>query len=143
MMDLPIPPSLGLAALWTDLYGRGPALAQHGERVGWLAGCLAAAAGLDEAERMALRWAGRLHDYGKLALPPALWQHPGPLSPAAWDLMRRHPAISADLIRTRRDSRPSRPLWPGITSGPMGTGYPLGLTGAAISVLGAHPGPGR
>lgn len=129
-----IPPSLALAALWNDLYQRDPALAYHSDRVAWLSTRIAVAAGLGSTDLDTLCWSARLHDYGKLALPPTLWQHGGPLTAPAWALMRRHPVLAADLITAT-----GQPEIAGIVAQhherPDGAGYPLGLAGSAICYL--------
>ena len=43
--------------------------------------------GLDEVAR-----AAELHDVGKIAVPDAILDKPGPLDPVEWSFMRRHPA---------------------------------------------------
>ncbi len=40
-----------------------------------------------------------LHDIGKLMLPDGLLKKPGPLSNEEWALLRRQPAIAADILR--------------------------------------------
>lgn len=47
-----------------------------------------------------------LHDIGKLALPPELLHQPGRMSPAAWELVRRHPEIGAGLLCELADAPP-------------------------------------
>lgn len=42
--------------------------------------------------------AALLHDLGKLALPGAILQKPGPLSADEWDLMRTHPDIGSRIL---------------------------------------------
>lgn len=134
MTATPIPAGRGPAVFWTDLWQRAPDIARHSERVTWLACRIAAAAGVSRADLDTLCWAARLHDYGKLALPPALSEHSGPLSPVAWVLMRRHPILAADVIHAA-----GRPAVATIVAQhherPDGTGYPAGLAGSAVSYL--------
>jgi hypothetical protein len=72
--------------------------AEHSERVGDLASRLAAAAGLSERSVATTRWAGRLHDLGKVVVDNAILHKDGPLDDDEWEVMRRHPELSADLI---------------------------------------------
>ena len=46
------------------------------------------------ARRGSTRWrrAAELHDVGKIAVPDAILDKPGPLDPVEWSFMRRHPA---------------------------------------------------
>jgi HD-GYP domain-containing protein (c-di-GMP phosphodiesterase class II) len=45
-----------------------------------------------------VRWAGRLHDIGKVAVDNSILHKNGPLDEREWEVMRRHPAVSAELI---------------------------------------------
>jgi HD-GYP domain-containing protein (c-di-GMP phosphodiesterase class II) len=74
-----------------------------------------------------------LQDIGKLALPPSLVHHPGPLAPDEWELMMKHPLLGLEFLRD--DSIPARARsvvrshherWDG-------SGYPSGLVGEEIS----------
>lgn len=46
-----------------------------------------------------LRWAGRLHDLGKVSIDAAVLRKPEGLDDAEWAAMRRHPRLSARLLR--------------------------------------------
>jgi HD-GYP domain-containing protein (c-di-GMP phosphodiesterase class II) len=65
----------------------------HGHSAG--VASLAEAAGrvsnLPEAEAIALRRAGWLHDLGRAAVPTVVWEKPGPLTTPEWELVRLHP----------------------------------------------------
>lgn len=87
-----------LRALVSVIDARDPSTAAHSERVGELAARLAAAAGLAEGDIREVRWAGRLHDLGKLSVEDAVLFKPGSLDDEEWEAMRRHPAVSAELI---------------------------------------------
>ena len=49
-----------------------------------------------------LRWAGRLHDLGKIAVDSSVLNKPGPLDDAEFEAMRRHARLSARLLRRFR-----------------------------------------
>jgi hypothetical protein len=49
-----------------------------------------------------LRWAGRLHDLGKIAVDTATLQKPGRLDDEEFEVVRRHPRLSARLLRRFR-----------------------------------------
>ena len=49
--------------------------------------------GLDEVAR-----AAELHDVGKIAVPDAILDKPGPLDPVEWSFMRRHPLIGERIL---------------------------------------------
>ncbi len=82
---------------------------------------------LDNIRRGAL-----LHDAGKIAIPDAILKKPGPLSPAEWEKVRRHPAMGYGLIKDIK-------LVPEVGHIILchherydGTGYPRGLKREAI-----------
>jgi response regulator RpfG family c-di-GMP phosphodiesterase len=52
----------------------------------------------DTAEVRDLRRAGLLHDLGKLGVPNTVLDKPGKLTPEEWELMRRHPAYTAEVL---------------------------------------------
>jgi len=75
--------------------------------------------------------AAYLHDIGKIAVSDRVLMKPGPLNAEEWELMRQHPAISAEIVA---------PLFePELVAGVRhhherfdGGGYPDGLVGKAI-----------
>jgi hypothetical protein len=60
---------------------------------------LARALELPFSEIDRLRWAGRLHDLGKVAVDASLLRKRGQLDGAEWAAMRRHPRLSARLLQ--------------------------------------------
>jgi two-component system, response regulator RpfG len=63
-----------------------------------IAGLIARGVGLFEDEARLIELATPLHDLGKIALPDAVLQKPGPLSEEERALVRRHPQIGHDLL---------------------------------------------
>ncbi|MCR5303216.1 MAG: HD domain-containing protein [Lachnospiraceae bacterium] len=45
-------------------------------------------------------YAALLHDVGKLGVPEAILNKPGPLNSEEWEIMRQHPKIAMDLLKT-------------------------------------------
>ncbi len=89
----------------------------------------------DEVEHV--RHAAELHDVGKVAVPDAILNKPGPLDQGEWSFIRRHPIIGERIIsaapaltRVAALVRHSHERWDG-------TGYPDALPGADIP-LGAR-----
>jgi diguanylate cyclase (GGDEF)-like protein len=87
---------------------------------------------IDEVSR-----AAELHDVGKMAIPDAILEKPGPLDDEEWAFMRRHTIIgerilaaAPALIPVATIVRSSHERWDG-------TGYPDGLAGEGIP-LGAR-----
>jgi two-component system cell cycle response regulator len=88
--------------------------------------------GLDEVAR-----AAELHDVGKIAVPDAILDKPGPLDPVEWSFMRRHPLIGERILLAAPALRPVARLVRSSHERWDGGGYPDGLTGDEIP-LGAR-----
>ena len=109
----------------------------HCDRVEALAVALGQHVGLTEHELQCLRLTARLHDIGKIGIPDAILLKPGPLTPAEWKIMRSHPEIGRRLVEKIPFLRGAVPIVYHHHERWDGTGYPLGLRGAAIP-LGAR-----
>lgn len=81
---------------------RDPYTYRHSERVAEHVGALARALRLPPVDVARLRWAGRLHDLGKIAVDPALLNKPSALRDDEWAAVVRHPRLSARLLRRFR-----------------------------------------
>ncbi len=81
---------------------RDPSTHSHSARVADYAAGLARALGLPASSVARLRWAGRLHDLGKIAVDTSVLRTAGSLSPDQWLTMQRHPRLSARLLRQFR-----------------------------------------
>jgi len=78
---------------------RDPSTYRHSLRVAGYVDELARALKLPFSEIDRLRWAGRLHDLGKVAVDASLLRKPARLDRAEWAAMRRHPRLSARLLQ--------------------------------------------
>ena len=78
---------------------RDPSTYRHSLRVAGYVDELARALKLPFSEIDRLRWAGRLHDLGKVAVDASLLRKPGRLDRTEWATMRRHPRLSARLLQ--------------------------------------------
>ena len=81
---------------------RDPSTYRHSARVARYVAELAAAVGLPTATQMRLRWAGRLHDLGKISVDSDVLRDPHALEADDWKALRRHPRLSARLLRRFR-----------------------------------------
>lgn len=108
----------------------------HVIRMSHYAHLLALAAGCSPAWAEDLLNAAPMHDVGKIGIPDAILRKPGPLDTAEWDVMRRHPAMGAEIIGQHRAgllqmacviAEQHHEKWDG-------SGYPLGLAGQAIAL---------
>jgi len=114
------------------LDAKDPYTSRHSEKVAEYAEGIAQAMNLPLPVRERLRWAALLHDVGKIAVPSAVLNKPGPLDPEEWEIMRRHPVESARICE---GVAAFRPLLPGIRHHHErmdGRGYPDGLRGDEV-----------
>ena len=83
-----------------------------------------------------LRIAGLLHDIGKLALPDEVLKKPAPLSQEEYEIMQRHVKIGEALIREVPQMKDVIQAVSCHHERYDGTGYPRGLKGDRIPLLG-------
>lgn len=81
---------------------RDPSTFRHSARVAEHVRRLAEALGLPAPTVARLRWAGRLHDLGKVAVDASVLRKPGRLDASEWESVLRHPRLSARLLRRFR-----------------------------------------
>src|SRR5207248_9624815 len=43
-------------------------------------------------------WAGYLHDLGRVGVPAAIWDKPGPLTDQEWERVRLHPYLTDRML---------------------------------------------
>ncbi|MGN6378034.1 MAG: HD domain-containing phosphohydrolase, partial [Gaiellales bacterium] len=113
---------------------KSPFLHGHSSGVAALAEMASAVCGLDADTQTLLRRAGHLHDIGRAGVPTGIWERPGPLSRADWELVRLHPYHSERIL----DRAPA--LAPLARTAGMhhertdGSGYHRGASGQAIDI---------
>ncbi len=71
---------------------------EHTKRVGMICGLIAGALALDRKEIEVIERAAPLHDVGKIGIPDRILLKPGLLTPAEFELMKRHTSIGARLL---------------------------------------------
>lgn len=49
---------------------------------------------------VSFEYAALLHDVGKLGVPESILNKPGKLDPGEWDIMKQHPKIAMDLLKS-------------------------------------------
>jgi len=107
----------------------------HIKRVQNYARELAIALGIkSEIQLRAIQAAAVLHDTGKIAIPEAILNKPGPLTPAEFEVMKQHAAVGADIISSVSFPYPVEPIVRHHHENWDGTGYPDGLVGTEIPI---------
>jgi len=109
----------------------------HGERVGTLAGAMAQALELPPAQQAQIRYAGYLHDIGKVGVPAALLARPRDQFAGAPAPLRLHPEIGAQILAPVRFLQPAAGMVRAHHERWDGLGYPDRLRGPDIP-LGAR-----
>lgn len=115
-----------------DRYTRG-----HSNRVSHISEAMCRVMGLPENEIEKIKWAGLLHDVGKIGIRDNILLKPGPLSRDERILMNQHPTIGAEIVAPARSLAPEAPLIRAHHEWVNGSGYPDGLEYADIP-LGAR-----
>ena len=107
----------------------------HIRRVQGYAVELAKALGVrEEMHLKAIQAAAVLHDTGKIAVPEAILNKPGPLTPDEYAVMKRHATVGADIISSINFPYPVEPIVRHHHENWDGTGYPAGLVGTEIPI---------
>jgi len=83
--------------------------------------------GVPPQEREALAAGALLHDIGKIGISDNILLKPGPLSPAEWIEMRKHPGIGAEILRDLEHLREAREVVLHHQEHFDGMGYPQRL----------------
>jgi len=109
----------------------------HLEKVAACAVMLGKALGLDAAELKILKYGAILHNVGKIAIPDAVLEKTGPLSPREMAMFQQHPRIGCDICSPLKPLQPVLPIVRHHKEHWDGTGYPDGLRGDEIP-LGAQ-----
>ena len=79
-------------------------LFNHSVNVGILALALGHSLGLDQEVLREVGFGAFLHDIGKVSWPESLYRKPRELSPAEWELVRRHPTDGFKLLEQMNGS---------------------------------------
>jgi putative nucleotidyltransferase with HDIG domain len=110
-----------------DGYTRG-----HSERVGQASMMIARELGMDDARTEVLRFAGILHDVGKLGVPTRLLRKNGPLTPEERRVIELHPEYGHEMVRGIGFLGEARSAVLHHHERLDGSGYPYGLRGTQI-----------
>lgn len=120
-----------VAALSEAVEAKDRYTAGHSHHVEALARRLGEAMGLGGRQLKDVELAAVLHDVGKIGIPDAILQKPGPLTETEWEIMRTHPVQGARILQAgnlpglAQAIRHHHECWDG-------NGYPDGLKGNEI-----------
>jgi two-component system cell cycle response regulator len=109
-----------------------PDVAAHMERTGRLAKALVQDLDLGTPLAKVVVLTARLHDIGKLGIPPWVLQKPGPLNEFECRMMREHSVIGQAMLERRSELLAIGTLVRATHERWDGTGYPDRVRGAAI-----------
>jgi putative nucleotidyltransferase with HDIG domain len=123
-----------LASLSNALEAKDAVTSQHTEEVVRLAVAVAAELELDLEAVRTVELGAVLHDIGKVRVPEAILNKPGPLDEAEWAVMRTHPKVGEQIVRPIQSLQAILPIVRHHHERWDGTGYPDGLSGRAIPV---------
>lgn len=94
----------------------------------------ASAIGIAGSDLQLLTVGGLLHDIGKSQVPLEILDKPGKLEPHEWDVMRKHPEYSREVLLREQGLDPNAIAMAVHHHEKLdGSGYPDGLSGAQIS----------
>lgn len=108
---------------------------KHASRMAHLASQIGRKLGLKEDELTSLELLARLHDLGKIAIPPHILNKPGSLTPEEWEMVKKHPEIGYRIAQSSPDLLPIAEAILAHHERFDGTGYPQGLKGEEIPLL--------
>jgi putative nucleotidyltransferase with HDIG domain len=125
-----------LHSLTEAIDAKDPYTCGHSRRVASISRRLAEASGFEPERVQHIYLAGLLHDIGKIGVAEQILCKDGRLSEEEYDVIKRHPAIGAKILRRIRNLEP-------IIAGVLthherfdGRGYPKGLKGMEIPIEG-------
>lgn len=122
--------TLGLSVEARDPYTEG-----HCERLARDATDLGRFLGVGEESVVALSRGGYLHDLGKIAVPDEILKKGSDLTPAEWEIMKKHPTTGESICRPLKSLRLVLPIIRHHHEHSDGSGYPDGLRSGEIPLL--------
>ncbi|HZD73892.1 MAG TPA: HD-GYP domain-containing protein [Actinomycetota bacterium] len=109
-----------------------PTTRAHLDRTHDYAAALAEIVDADLASDHCLRYGFLLHDVGKVGVPEAILNKPGPLDEEEWLIMRMHPEMGVQMVSGIKSLGPAVEVIRSHHERWDGGGYPSGLVGEQI-----------
>jgi putative two-component system response regulator len=116
-----------IRAIVQTVESRDPYTAGHQQRVSDLATEIAMRMGLSSDQKMGIKYAGLLHDIGKLRVPEAILNRPGKLLSMEFDVLKVHPEIGSNILESVPSPWPLSRIVLEHHERMDGSGYPNGL----------------
>jgi putative two-component system response regulator len=124
-----------LFSLALGVEARDPYTEGHCHRLSQYAAQLGARMELPDADIVALRRGGVLHDIGKIGVSDSILKKPSELDQQEWDVMRQHPVIGEQICHPLRSLTRVLPIIRHHHEHWNGHGYPDGLVADEIPLL--------
>jgi HD-GYP domain-containing protein (c-di-GMP phosphodiesterase class II) len=122
-----------LAAIATFIDLKSPYFLGHSIAVAELAAVAGRQLGMADDEVRTLRRSGLVHDFGRLGVSNAIWDKRGPLGAGEWERVRFQPYLTERMLTQSEPLAPLAAIALQHRERLDGSGYPRGLSGAAIS----------
>ncbi len=116
------------------LDARDPYTAGHSLRVAEYSYALAQEMGLPDEQSESIRISAQLHDIGKIGIPDAVLQKPGPLTQEEYGLIKLHPQIGRKILEKVGRFERLLKVVELHHENFDGTGYPYGLKGTLVPI---------
>ena len=124
-----------LCTLGLSVEARDPYTDGHCERLARNAVDLGHYLGVGQESIVALERGGYLHDLGKITVPDDILKKGSDLTPAEWEIMKRHPVAGETICRPLKSLRLVLPIIRHHHEHSDGSGYPDGLRADEIPLL--------
>jgi diguanylate cyclase (GGDEF)-like protein/putative nucleotidyltransferase with HDIG domain len=119
-------------ALAAAVDARDPYTRSHSARVAALARTIADEMRMSADQLRRVQLGALLHDIGKIGVPDAILNKPGPLTADEWVLMRTHPAVGGSILAAVEPLRDLVPIVKAHHERFDGAGYPDKLAGDSV-----------
>ncbi|MFT4106396.1 MAG: HD-GYP domain-containing protein [Lacrimispora sp.] len=128
-------PSATIDTLLTILYEKSDETEKHSKRLGEYCHVIGQRLGFSSGEMDEISLLALLHDIGKVGIHVNILQKPGALTPQEWDVMKEHPAIGCQIVRSIPELGTVSDLILAHHERWDGKGYPRGLKGEEIPLF--------
>jgi putative nucleotidyltransferase with HDIG domain len=124
-----------ILALANSIDSKDPYTRGHSQRVGDISAAIGRELGLNEPDVKQLRYAGILHDIGKIGIIDTILGKQEQLTPEEMKVMREHPVIGASIVEPVTFLGAARAAVKSHHEKWNGAGYPEGLSGEQIPLV--------